>query len=180
MAGQLFAAHAQSVHPSYFPASEQIMSRFAKKNIFASLALMTLACDLMAAPLPLPTGSAATQGKPAITQSTDPLPSWTVTRTFEQLGRPTDTLLLGINSAEQVEFTLRRDRIATEIFGRPITNTLMLGAFARTTGQVSLAALKKVIEQSDFRDAGLAQNLTALERGYEETTVHTLERRLTA
>ena len=47
-------------------------------------------------------------------------------------------------------------------------------------GRVSLAALKKVIEQSDFRDAGLAQNLTALERGYEETTVHTLERRLTA
>ena len=71
-------------------------------------------------------------------------------------------------------------RIATEIFGRPITNTLMLGAFARTTGQVSLAALKKVIEQSDFRHAGLAQNLTALERGYEETTVHTLERRITA
>lgn len=29
------------------------MSRFAKKNLFASLALMTLACDLMAAPLPL-------------------------------------------------------------------------------------------------------------------------------
>lgn len=71
-------------------------------------------------------------------------------------------------------------RIATEIFGRPITNTLMLGAFARSTGQVSLDALKKVIEQSDFRDAGLRQNLEALERGYAETTVHTLERRLTA
>jgi len=71
-------------------------------------------------------------------------------------------------------------RIATEIFGRPITNTLMLGAFARSTGQVSLEALKKVIEQSDFRDAGLRQNLDALERGYAETTVHTLERRITA
>ncbi|MGO1273670.1 MAG: cellulose biosynthesis cyclic di-GMP-binding regulatory protein BcsB, partial [Pseudomonas helleri] len=90
------------------------MSRFAKKNLFASLALMTLACDLMAAPLPLPTGSAAAQDKPAITQSTDPLPSWTVTRTFEQLGRPADTLLLGIHSSEQVEFTLRRDRIASD------------------------------------------------------------------
>lgn len=71
-------------------------------------------------------------------------------------------------------------RIATEIFGRPITNTLMLGAFARSTGQVSLDALKRVIEQSDFRDAGLRQNLDALERGYAETTVHTLERRITA
>src|SRR5690606_2720688 len=33
-------------------------------------------------------------------------------------------------------------QIALEIFKRPITNTLMLGAFARTTGVVSLDALK--------------------------------------
>lgn len=71
-------------------------------------------------------------------------------------------------------------RIANEIFGRLITNTLMLGAFARTTGMVSLEALKQVIEESDFRDAGLKQNLTALERGYTETVVHAIERRVTA
>jgi pyruvate ferredoxin oxidoreductase gamma subunit/phenylglyoxylate dehydrogenase gamma subunit len=70
--------------------------------------------------------------------------------------------------------------IALEIFKRPITNTLMLGAFARTTGVVSLDALKRSLEDSDFRDAGLQQNLLALERGYHETTVHTIERRVAA
>lgn len=70
-------------------------------------------------------------------------------------------------------------RIATGIFGRPITNTLMLGAFARTTGLVSLDALGRAIEASEFRDAGLRQNLTALERGYAETEVHTIDRRVT-
>jgi len=62
--------------------------------------------------------------------------------------------------------------IAREIFGRPITNTIMLGAFARATGLVSLAALQQALAKSDFRDAGLAQNLQALTRGYEETWVH--------
>jgi len=70
--------------------------------------------------------------------------------------------------------------LALEIFKRPITNTLMIGAFARTTGIVSLDALKRSLADSDFRDAGLAQNLIALERGYNETTVHTLSRRVAA
>ncbi|HRQ47428.1 MAG TPA: 2-oxoacid:acceptor oxidoreductase family protein [Rhodocyclaceae bacterium] len=70
--------------------------------------------------------------------------------------------------------------IAMDIFKRPITNTLMLGAFARTTGLVSLDSLKRVLEESEFRDAGLAQNMTALERGYHETVVHTLNRRAAA
>jgi hypothetical protein len=48
----------------------------------------------------------------------------------------------------------------------------MLGAFARTTGLVSLDALRAAVEDSDFRDAGLRQNLEALERGYNETRVH--------
>ena len=71
-------------------------------------------------------------------------------------------------------------RIATEIFRRPITNTLMLGAFARTTGMVSLDSLKRALEDSEFRDAGLAQNMRALERGFNETTVHHIERRAAA
>lgn len=70
--------------------------------------------------------------------------------------------------------------IAMEIFRRPITNTLMLGAFARTTGIVSLEALQQALRDSEFRDAGLEQNLKALERGYRETAVHTLERRAAA
>ncbi|HYG90833.1 MAG TPA: 2-oxoacid:acceptor oxidoreductase family protein [Azospirillum sp.] len=62
--------------------------------------------------------------------------------------------------------------IALDIFKRPITNSVMLGAFARTTGLVSLEALKDGIEAADFRDAGLAQNLKAVERGYTETKVY--------
>ncbi|MBM1186370.1 cellulose biosynthesis cyclic di-GMP-binding regulatory protein BcsB [Pseudomonas lundensis] len=91
------------------------MSRLSKKNLLASLALMTFTSQLVAAQLALPTPPAAAS---SVVQTSDPatqtLPSWTVTRTFEQLGRASDTLLLGINSSEQVEFSLRRDRIATD------------------------------------------------------------------
>jgi pyruvate ferredoxin oxidoreductase gamma subunit/phenylglyoxylate dehydrogenase gamma subunit len=59
--------------------------------------------------------------------------------------------------------------IAMSIFKRPITNTVMMGAFARTTGLVSLASLKSAIEGGEFRDAGLKQNLEAVERGFSET-----------
>ncbi|WP_207063187.1 NADH-dependent phenylglyoxylate dehydrogenase subunit gamma [Motiliproteus sp. SC1-56] len=64
--------------------------------------------------------------------------------------------------------------IAMEVFGRPITNTIMLGAFAKTTGAVSLDALKRGLASANFRDAGLKQNLLAVERGYAETRVHHL------
>ena len=64
--------------------------------------------------------------------------------------------------------------IALEVFRRPITNSIMLGAFARTTGLVTLDTLRHAIEESEFRDAALAQNLTAVERGYNETHVHDL------
>jgi phenylglyoxylate dehydrogenase gamma subunit len=71
--------------------------------------------------------------------------------------------------------------IALEIFGRPITNTIMLGAFARTTGMLSLASLRRSLEQeSGLRDAGLEQNLAAIERGYASTRVERLERRAAA
>lgn len=70
--------------------------------------------------------------------------------------------------------------IALDIFKRSITNTIMLGAFAKTTGFVSLDALQQAVQESDFRDAGLRQNMQALERGYHETTVHLIERKVAA
>jgi len=66
--------------------------------------------------------------------------------------------------------------IALDIFKRSITNTIMLGAFARATGLVSLESLQAAIQKSDFRDAGLKQNMAALERGYAATQVHRIER----
>jgi phenylglyoxylate dehydrogenase gamma subunit len=70
--------------------------------------------------------------------------------------------------------------IALDIFKRSITNTIMLGAFAKTTGMVSLDALRAAVEESEFRDAGLRQNLEALERGYNETSVHAIEQKAAA
>jgi len=70
--------------------------------------------------------------------------------------------------------------IALEVFRKTITNTIMLGAFARTTGLVTLAALKRALEESEFRDAGLAQNLRALQLGYDKTSVHRLAARVAA
>ena len=37
-------------------------------------------------------------------------------------------------------------------------------------------SLCAAIEGSDFRDAGLKQNLEALQRGYEATKVHQIQR----
>ncbi|HUB44433.1 MAG TPA: 2-oxoacid:acceptor oxidoreductase family protein [Acetobacteraceae bacterium] len=64
--------------------------------------------------------------------------------------------------------------IALDVFRRPITNTVMLAAFARTTGMVSLQALQHALEVCEFRDAGLEQNRLAMARGYNETAVHEL------
>ncbi len=63
--------------------------------------------------------------------------------------------------------------IAREIFKRPITNSVMLGAYAKAAGTVTLASLKNGLETANFRDAGLEQNMAAIERGYEETRVFT-------
>jgi phenylglyoxylate dehydrogenase gamma subunit len=86
-------------------------------------------------------------------------------RRLEQLHLPATVAVVGLCDAV---------RIALGIFTKPITNSVMLGAYARTTGAVALDSLKKAIEQSSFRDAGLKQNLEAVERGYAETTVHQL------
>ena len=66
--------------------------------------------------------------------------------------------------------------IALSIYKRPVTNAIMLGAFVRTSGLLSLASLKEALQQMDFRDAGLSQNLTAAERGFNETQVYDLSK----
>lgn len=64
--------------------------------------------------------------------------------------------------------------IALSIFGRPITNAVMLGAFARASGLVTLDSLETALEMAEFRDAGLDQNRLALRRGYAETSCFVL------
>jgi len=70
--------------------------------------------------------------------------------------------------------------IAREVFGRPITNTVMLGAFARATGLVSLEALDRALVDTSFRDAGLVQNRRALALGHARTVVHRIPRQAAA
>lgn len=61
--------------------------------------------------------------------------------------------------------------LALEIFGQAITNTIMLGAFARTTELVRLDSLCKGMKSVEFRDAALERNVIAVRQGYERTTV---------
>jgi pyruvate ferredoxin oxidoreductase gamma subunit/phenylglyoxylate dehydrogenase gamma subunit len=62
--------------------------------------------------------------------------------------------------------------IALDVFGRPITNSIMLGALVKTTEMVSMESLNKGMETAAFRDADLEKNIEAARRGYEETKVH--------
>lgn len=62
--------------------------------------------------------------------------------------------------------------IALRIFGRAITNSIMLGAFVRATGLVSLDSMRKAMAYADFRDAALEKNIQAVNEGYEQTRVY--------
>jgi len=77
------------------------MSRFFNKTLVASLALLAVGCAQAAVTTPAAPASA-------------PVPAWSSTHSFEQLGRPADSLLLGIHTSDQIEFSLRRDRIASD------------------------------------------------------------------
>ncbi len=65
--------------------------------------------------------------------------------------------------------------IALAIYRRPVTNAIMLGAFARASGLLSLASLEQALRRMEYRDAGVAENLAAAARGYDETRVYELK-----
>lgn len=61
--------------------------------------------------------------------------------------------------------------IALNIFGKNIVNTVILGAFAKHSGLVSLESLKKAIAEK-FRDKGQAlidKNILAVTKDYEDS-----------
>jgi len=66
-------------------------------------------------------------------------------------------------------------RIALEVLGRPITNSIMLGALVKTTALVSLESLNKGMETVAFRDADLEKNIEAAHKGYESTKVYNIK-----
>lgn len=57
--------------------------------------------------------------------------------------------------------------IALELLGRPITNTIMLGAFLRATGWVNKEQMKKVIGRF-FGE----KNVIAFQRGFDEVNLY--------
>lgn len=62
--------------------------------------------------------------------------------------------------------------IALETLERPITNTVMLGAFTQVTETVSLGSMLKAIE-SQFRGDLLEKNLKAAKIGYDRVKIET-------
>ena len=65
--------------------------------------------------------------------------------------------------------------IALEEINRPISNTCMLGALARTTGWVSLDSVISSLEMS-FKGEALKRNAQAAKRGYESTKLVAFDR----
>ena len=64
--------------------------------------------------------------------------------------------------------------IAQEEMGIPATNTCMLGAFAKTTGWLSLESVVVALEDY-FKGTLLEKNIRSAERGFRETRVRLLE-----
>jgi pyruvate ferredoxin oxidoreductase gamma subunit len=65
-------------------------------------------------------------------------------------------------------FVIDATKIALEEFGRNIVNTVILGAFAKVTGLVSLNSLKKAVNQK-FSEKGqeiINKNIKAIEKAY--------------
>jgi pyruvate ferredoxin oxidoreductase gamma subunit/2-oxoisovalerate ferredoxin oxidoreductase gamma subunit len=60
--------------------------------------------------------------------------------------------------------------IGLEVLGRPIPNTALLGAFARTTGLISLESIKKAIRKR-FKGADVDLNVRAAEMGSERVRI---------
>ncbi|MFP5115581.1 2-oxoacid:acceptor oxidoreductase family protein [Bacillaceae bacterium C204] len=86
-----------------------------------------------------------------------------------------------VNSSKQLDFanspqelqlmaSVNANRIALDIFNAPITNTILLGAFAAATELVELDSLKQAISDF-FPEKIIDKNLKAVERGFKEVCV---------
>lgn len=74
---------------------------------------------------------------------------------------------LGLKSPEKNICAIDATKIAIEEIGRNIVNTVILGAFAKATGLVSLKALNKAIEQKfGEKPEIMRKNIKAVERAY--------------
>jgi pyruvate ferredoxin oxidoreductase gamma subunit len=65
-------------------------------------------------------------------------------------------------------FTLLAEKIALETIGKPFSNTVLLGAFAKTTSEIKLEFINEAVKNrfSEKPDV-LEKNLEAIRKGYE-------------
>lgn len=75
---------------------------------------------------------------------------------------------LGLKLPEHNIFILDATKIALEEIGRNIVNTVILGAFSKDSGLVSLGALKQAIEQKfgEKSKSLVEKNIKAIERAF--------------
>lgn len=75
---------------------------------------------------------------------------------------------LGINLPEKNIHLIDATKIALDVIGKNLANTVILGAFAKTTGLVSFKSLEKAIKQK-FGEKGkeiVDKNIKAIETAY--------------
>jgi pyruvate ferredoxin oxidoreductase gamma subunit len=65
-------------------------------------------------------------------------------------------------------YSVDANRIAMEVLGRPIVNTVMLGAFAKATKLISLESLLESVKER-FEGGIREKNVLAVNRAYKET-----------
>ena len=78
-----------------------------------------------------------------------------------------------INLGPRKLITLNASQIAQETIGRPIPNTVMLGAFLRATGMLNLDTLVEGINHKFSKKFSMEitnANVTAIKRAYEEVS----------
>jgi pyruvate ferredoxin oxidoreductase gamma subunit len=81
-----------------------------------------------------------------------------------------------INTAQELDkyklpagikiLTINASGLAMEVIGKPIINTIMLGAFAGATGLIKMSAIEKAIK-ARFSGELADSNVKAAQRGYE-------------
>jgi pyruvate ferredoxin oxidoreductase gamma subunit len=80
--------------------------------------------------------------------------------------RPKDKLKL---KTEAQVVTIDATKIAMEILGRPIVNTIMLGAFCGATGLVGLESMNAAVSERFKGELG-RKNLAAIKEAYERVS----------
>ncbi|MDD4271441.1 MAG: pyruvate ferredoxin oxidoreductase subunit gamma [Patescibacteria group bacterium] len=89
-------------------------------------------------------------------------------KTIAIINTAKDKSNLNINLPKANVYTIDATKIAMEIIGKNIVNTVILGAFARITDLVSLDALKQAIaEKFAGHDELIAKNIKAVEQAYK-------------